>query len=129
MSDRAIIYERAVAMPPAVRLLCEGGSWVVGSAAAWLVGATDASPKDWDVLVPFSEWRHSSRIVPPGAEANSFGGFKFASGDGVVLDVWPGELAQYFALHPSGNGFAVYPPTWTIIKANRGYRKEASAHE
>lgn len=62
-------------------------AWIVGSAA----DPANTSPRDYDVLVPFSQWGPASQLIPRDAVPNSFGGWKCQS-DGKEVDVWPGEL-------------------------------------
>lgn len=61
------------------------GGWVIGSGC-------QENPKDWDVLIPFSEWNRAAHLIPKDAKPNTFGGWKFTV-DGVDIDVWPGELS------------------------------------
>jgi len=75
-------------LPKLVSKLCYGyNGWIVGS------GARDNKPKDYDIAIPFSNWRQASMLIPTDARPNSFGGWK-CDYNGVAIDVWPCELAQ-----------------------------------
>lgn len=63
-------------------------AWVVGGAA----DPENEFPRDWDVLVPLTKWQDAAGLIPDNAKVNSFGGFKIVE-DGIVIDVWPGELS------------------------------------
>jgi hypothetical protein len=67
-------------------------AWIVGSAA----DIKNSSPRDYDVIVPFSQWGPASQMIPPDAKPNTFGGWKCMS-EGVEVDVWPGELGWLMA--------------------------------
>jgi hypothetical protein len=63
-------------------------AWVVGSAA----DPGNEKPRDWDVMVPFSQWNAASQLIPKDAKPNTFGGWKVKTEEGDEIDVWPGEL-------------------------------------
>lgn len=78
-------------------------SWIVGSAA----DPTNTSPRDYDVIVPFSEWGKAAHLIPSDAKPNVFGGWKCIS-EGQEVDVWAGDLGWLmrqakakWAWHPS----------------------------
>lgn len=78
--------------PKLVCSLCFGhNSWVVGSAAE----ESGEEPRDWDVMVPFSEWYSACFLIPSDAKPNTFGGWKCNS-EGKIVDVWPGDLGNLF---------------------------------
>lgn len=65
-------------------------AWIVGSAA----DPSNKNPRDYDVIVPYSEWGRASHLIPKDAKVNSFGGWKFYDEDyQCEIDVWPGELS------------------------------------
>jgi hypothetical protein len=75
--------------PKLVCALCYGhDAWVVGGAAR------DNDPRDWDILVPFSQWQSAAFLIPSDAKPNSFGGFKCSTPEGVEVDVWPGDIGK-----------------------------------
>ena len=79
----------SVTTPVIVAALCTNfESWVVGSSA----NPDNVSPRDWDILVPLSQWNRACHLIPKDARPNSFGGWKFTE-NGVEVDVWPGELS------------------------------------
>jgi len=63
-------------------------AWVVGSAA----DPNNKVPRDWDVMVPFSQWNAAAQLIPSDASVNTFGGWKVKTANGDEIDVWPGEL-------------------------------------
>jgi hypothetical protein len=69
-------------------------AWIVGGAA----NPNNKSPRDWDVLVPYSSWQAASGLIPSDAKPNRFGGWKCRS-NGYDVDVWPGELS-WLIQHP-----------------------------
>lgn len=68
-------------------------AWVVGSAAS----PDNTNPRDYDVVVPLSQWQAASALIPMDAVPNTFGGWKI-KGD-VEIDVWPGDLG-FVMKHP-----------------------------
>lgn len=75
-------------LPDIVSKLCYGhDAWIVGGAVY------QDDPKDWDVVVPYSEWNEAAMLIPPNATANSFGGFEFKM-NGILFDVWPDEIGK-----------------------------------
>lgn len=62
-------------------------AWVVGSGA----DPDHENPRDWDIIVPYSEWQKACSLIPMDAVPNHFGGWKCIS-EGVEVDVWPGDL-------------------------------------
>lgn len=74
-------------LPKLVSKFCNGhGAWIVGS------GARDTEPKDWDVVVPFNEWKQAALLVPENAKPNSFGGWRCVDHRGNHIDIWPADL-------------------------------------
>lgn len=78
-------------VPTIVSILCQfHGAWVVGS-AAW--EDTPTGEKDFDVIVPPSQWRSAATLIPKDAKPNTFGGWKFSQ-DGRWIDVWPDNISM-----------------------------------
>lgn len=76
---------------PVARRLCWIHSGVVlGSGALYLAGKVKEKPRDLDIVIPLGEWPTACLLIPEGAKANSFGGFKFKEGV-VEVDVWVAE--------------------------------------
>ena len=73
-------------------------AWIVGSAAK--EGADLKIVRDWDVLVPFSNWQAAAALLPKDAAPNTFGGWKCVS-EGVVVDVWPDDLGRIMTRLPT----------------------------
>jgi hypothetical protein len=88
-------------------------AWVVGSGAK----EDNADPRDWDVLVPFSEWFAAAMLIPKDAVPNAFGGWKCMS-DGKEIDVWPGDLGYLLSLSPMS--VAWHPKSGTRVVAYGG---------
>jgi hypothetical protein len=77
-------------LPPLVHhLTIAHDAWVVGSGAR--PDADYKKLRDYDVIVPFSEWQRASLLIPTDAKPNTFRGWKCRS-EGAEVDVWPGEL-------------------------------------
>jgi len=62
---------------------------------AWLVGGSvdDDNPKDYDVVVPYSQWNKACMLLPKEVKFNTFGGIKCVS-DGFSIDVWIDDLTS-----------------------------------
>lgn len=91
----AFHYESLREMPTLVRVLAnQHGAWVVGGAAKFMCGV-GPRPRDWDVIVPESEWPAASKHFPYGASVNTMGGIKAVS-DGCEVDVWASGLGQHW---------------------------------
>lgn len=80
-------------LPRLVRLICSlSDAWVVGSAA----DPYNKDPKDYDVAVPFGQWKKVAVCIPKDAKPTIFGdGWKFIS-DGKEVDVWPDDIVNIF---------------------------------
>ncbi len=80
-------------LPRLVRLMCSlGNAWIVGSAA----DPNNLRPNDYDVAVPYSEWKKVAICIPKDAKPTLFGdGWKFIS-DGKKVDVWPDDVVNIF---------------------------------
>lgn len=86
---------------------------VVGSCINYLRGLTDAVPKDIDIIIPLDRWIKASKLIPIGAKANSFGGFKFRDGR-IVVDVWADDVVR--VMYTSGTKEALIPKTGQVIR-------------
>jgi len=81
---------------PTARHLCYiYDAWIVGSSVNYIRGLNSNNPKDIDIVVPLSKWIIASKLIPEGAMANKFGGFKFEE-DGTIYDVWTDEVSNLF---------------------------------
>lgn len=88
-------YNKLKLVPDIVRVLCFSyNSWIVGGAAEFMCDKVD-SVKDWDIIVPISNWQKASRILPYGCKTNTFGGIKIESGQ-TQIDVWASDVGYYF---------------------------------
>lgn len=74
-------------------------AWIVGSAA----DPNNKEPRDWDVIVEFSQWEKAASLIPLDAKPNSFRGWKCFE-EGVEIDVWPGEIG--FVMRSSKSKYA-----------------------
>jgi hypothetical protein len=91
----AFRYESLRAMPTLVRVLAyQHKAWVVGGAAKFMCGI-GPTPRDWDVIVPESEWSAASKHFPYGATVNTLGGIK-ATSDGCEVDIWASDLGRHW---------------------------------
>ena len=78
----------ASTLPDLATKLCYGASaWVVGGAAR------EEFPKDYDIVVPLSQWKTACLLIPRDARVNAFGGWKCLS-EGKVVDVWPADIGE-----------------------------------
>jgi len=79
-------------LPRLVWLICGSyNAWLVGSAA----DPANNDPKDYDIAVPFNDWKNVSLLIPKDAKPTMFGGWKCVS-DGKVIDVWPDDIINIF---------------------------------
>lgn len=84
-----------------VRYMCKyHNGLIVGSGAQWLIGETDKTPRDFDVIIPPSEWAQACRSIPRGSLTNSFGGVCI-EGERNKIDLWCGDIQEYFACLPA----------------------------
>lgn len=82
-----------IILGPSARKLCWNYDGVViGGAVNFFLGETEEL-KDIDIIVPLAKWPEACRMIPMGAVANAFGGFKYKEGK-YSYDVWPGDVAQ-----------------------------------
>lgn len=96
------IYPKLVA-----NLVTNFNAWITGSAAN---PETDLKTvRDWDIIVPFSEWVKAASCIPMNAVPNRFGGWKCIS-ERQEVDVWPDDLtnimpqrATNYLWHPRTN--------------------------
>ena len=90
------------------------GAWIVGSAADPDVLT---SPRDYDVVVPWSEWAACAMQLPHLGEVvrlTRFGGLCIRTREGVLVDVWPADLGAFF-LNPPAK-YAWHPKNGTLLK-------------
>lgn len=107
-------------LPKLVRtLMVNHGAWLVGSAASWYVGDTDALPADYDLLVPPKSWNAACRtvaLVCAAVRFNSYGGIK-AEDEGHMIDLWSGTLDDFFVPgHPDAK-LAVRLSPCVVVRA------------
>ena len=97
-----------------VQLVNMHDAWIVGSAA----NPDSKEIRDFDILVPFSEWRYAAILISyyPDARPNTFGGWKLTS-EGTEVDVWPDDLGICLTNHLFE--YAWHPRSGTRIKAIR----------
>lgn len=132
MSELNILYPRIGLLPTVARaFVYTHDGWVVGSAARYLLGLVDSTPKDIDILVPFYEWGRACLVIPKGTASNSFGGFKLEKQqvyyqDAIYvfdIDVWPGDIGWFLANSKLFDGFAVQVKTHAILTREFGLIK------
>lgn len=103
-----IDYNKVAHLNAFTRAFClNHGGWIVGSGARYLLGLSN-TPNDWDILVPLRYWPEACRIVPRGTLTNSLGGFKILS-PSLNIDVWPGDIGEFFSQVPEYPAYAVSP--------------------
>jgi hypothetical protein len=85
-------------LPSFIRIIATNNEvWIVGGAAD--INASIERLKDIDVLVPFHAWHAIAPHIPKDAKPNSFGGWKFTTEEGVVIDIWPGDIGFLLKSH------------------------------
>ena len=107
---------RILRLDPLVRYLCKyHNALIVGTGALWLLGETDKSPGDFDIIVPPSEWATACRLFPRHCKTNSFGGI-VVEGVRDTMDIWCGDIQDYFGQLPSDSLPSVaYSPDKKLI--------------
>lgn len=91
------LSQRRLDLPPDIFALCMFGSgaWLIGSAAD-----PERTPpfKDYDMVVPWSDWSAFALQIPFVATFNRFtrfGGLSLTMrASGVALDVWPDDIGR-----------------------------------
>ena len=80
-------------LPRIARLICSlSNAWLVGSVA----DPFNNKPKDYDIAVPFQDWKKIGLCIPKDAKPTMFGdGWKFMS-DGHEINVWPDDIVNIF---------------------------------
>lgn len=90
-------------------------------------------PRDWDICIPLAKWPEVARFtIPAGTPANNFGGFKITTKDGLTIDVWGMEVADYFLIvdNPQKNAIAVNVDKHLTIRAtNTEYTHEGQTFD
>lgn len=121
--ELAIDYNRIAALPAVVRAFAfSNEAWIVGSAALYLLGLKDDDPRDYDMLIPFYQWGKACRSIPEGSPTNSHGGVKITT-DGIMIDVWCGDIGWFMGQVPAVPAYAVSPLTMTFLKADRAIKR------
>lgn len=116
-------YNKVAKLPALVRSFCfNNDGWIVGSTANWLLGLKGDDPRDYDILIPFYTWGVACRSIPEGSPTNSHGGIKISS-DGVIIDVWGGDIGWFLGQVPQTPAYAVHPKTMTYLTADRKYSR------
>lgn len=117
------------ALPKAVsKLVYLYGAFIVGSQAElYAKGLRPSSNHDWDILVPWIEWRRAAHVISMDAVPNGNRGWRFAQGE-VVIDVWPDEVARFLGeatsevrvrAKPGQMAYAASPKSGLVISALR----------
>mgnify|MGYP000325991193 CR=1 FL=1 len=119
----SLIYQRLSNLSPFIRtLLYVHDGFVVGSGADYLIGNTETSPRDWDILIPLSKWSVAMKSIPKGSASNTFGGIKINI-DNVSVDVWSQDLSDYLVNLPVRNFSIVHPKTLTVLNGHQSLSK------
>ena len=104
-----------IIFPPLVTKLTQlHNAWIVGSAAD--PNKNLSTVRDWDILVPWSEWSKAVLLIPTTATPNTFGGWKCLE-KGIIIDVWPDDIATL--LNNSMTKFVYHPRSgnrWKLIQ-------------
>lgn len=126
-NEGVIPYDKVNKTPREVRVFAMSG-WIVGGGARYLLDIDTDPPKDWDILIPWPEWNYIRGLIPEGAKANRFGGFKFTDGE-YVLDVWPDDLGQFLrGLEGKSEGCPCLDiSSRLVVGAYRGFQKDGAS--
>lgn len=101
-------YKKFSNAPHIVRVLCQNHSaFIIGGGAKYLMDYSD-SCKDWDIVVPLSQWGLAQRLIPKEAIHNTFGGSKIID-ESYVVDIWGMDLSQVIISSPEENFYLVHP--------------------
>lgn len=91
-----MIYERLSNLDPFIRsLLYVHRGYVVGSGAEFLINQNAPEPRDWDIIIPLTNWNKCMKGIPKGSPSNTFGGVKVTLTNGDTCDIWAQEIADY----------------------------------
>jgi hypothetical protein len=94
------------------------------------LGIDNDPPKDWDILVPWSEWYYVRGMIPTGSVTGFNAGVKFTVDD-VLMNVWPDDLGIFLRqLEGKSEGCPCLDvQSRLVVGAYRGFRKgEDGAH-
>lgn len=122
----AIDFYKVAYLPPIVRAFAfvgDSGGWIVGGAANYLLGLTDDTPRDYDILVPMITWEEATRFIPRDTKANSFGGWRIETAE-ASIDVWPGELGSFLSQVPVKPTYAVNPKKNIFVAASSSVKRD-----
>ena len=114
------LLERFYALPREVHSMVQFGSgaWIVGSVADPTKRFDlHGPPRDYDILVPFSDWTAFSLQLPHLGKLiklTRFGGVTLEIRGGESVDVWPVDVGRFFLNPPSS--YAGHPKTMTLLK-------------
>ena len=117
-----LVPERCDTLPGEILDLCAlSRGLIVGSYALYLLGVTDQRPDDLDMLIPPGQWPEAARRIPKGGTLNRWNGLRVPMRfSGFTLDVWAGDLGDYFGeLLPHHPRVAVQPIERLVIVADR----------
>ncbi len=123
LKNPIIDYNKVARLPALVRAFCYNNeAWIVGSTALYLLGLKQDDPRDYDLLVSFYQWGVACRSIPENSSTNSQGGVKVVS-DGVVINVWAGDIGWFLGQVPNMPAYAVQPKSMTFLKAARDQKR------
>jgi hypothetical protein len=117
---RQHMLERLYALPREVHSMVHfgAGSWIVGSVAdPTKTFYPHGPPRDYDIVVPFSDWTAFSLQLPHLGKLiklTRFGGITLEIEGGENVDVWPDDIGRFFLNPPTR--YAWHPKTMTLLK-------------
>lgn len=118
-----IQYTRVAALPGVIRSYCyQNDAWIVGSGADYLLGIKVDLPRDWDILIPISNWNQACKSIPEGSKTNAFGGVKYTV-EGIDIDVWGCDLGWFLGQLRNVPAHAVNPKTMTSISVYKDVKR------
>jgi hypothetical protein len=110
-------YSRVRDLPQIVKSFCRmANAVIVGSYAQYLVTDVGERPLDIDLIVPLYRWPDAVIIIPRGARANTFGGYKLLDDEKqLLIDVWPDDFLRYIQNVPRYPALAINPFNWLVL--------------
>lgn len=121
-------YNKFSNAPDIVRTLCLNYSaFIIGSAAKYLLDEED-SFRDWDIVVPLSQWGLAQRLIPKDATHNTFGGSKVilhekSTNRTHFIDIWAADISFVMDNNKDSIFYMVHPLSKFSGKLEYGFRK------
>lgn len=123
-------YNKFSNAPDIVRTLCLNYSaFIIGGAAKYLLDEED-SCRDWDIVVPLSQWGLAQRLIPKNAIHNTFGGSKIILEKNKTftiifesVDIWSADISFVMENNKDPIFYIVHPLSKFGGRLEYGFRK------